>query len=66
MQQIYNCGDRARQATQLDAQEIIERHAIENERKVLKEANLKLRTIVTELKLLVKTMKEGSKSPPRE
>ena len=32
MQQIYNRGDRARQATQLDAQEIIERHAIENER----------------------------------
>jgi len=66
MQQIYNRGDRARRATQLDAQAIIEKHAIENERKVLKEANLKLRTIVTELKLLVKTMKEGSKSPPRE
>lgn len=66
MLKIYNRGDRARRATQLDAKAIIEKHAIENERKVLKEANLKLRTIVTELKLLVKTMKEGGKSPPRE
>ncbi len=57
MLKIYNRGDRARLATQLDAKAIIEKHAIENERKVLKEANLKLRTIVTELKLLVKTMK---------